>query len=300
MFPVERHRKIVEILNREGQIRVSDIQRTFNIGYETAKKDLQELENKGIITRIHGGAILNSTMQDGSQSKTESESLDCDSDIQNKILSVVRMKGEVKLSDLQVILKIDSNALMKHSTKLAESGLIAMLVCGTTYYLSADNIFLAPIRNYNLYVSRACHKTNRSININNGHLVYVDYNELAIMMASQIKSDCRFVTHSLKCALVLGKQEYEVTLIGGKIDKNGEVIFNGFGSGYSEKFDDAIIYCEMYVEKEGFYTSSQQRAEYLKSVIEYSKRIVCVTDNIRLSQKFFVTKHDVISEIIEI
>ena len=52
MFPVERHKKIVEILNREGQIRVSDIQRTFNIGYETAKKDLQELENKGIITRI--------------------------------------------------------------------------------------------------------------------------------------------------------------------------------------------------------------------------------------------------------
>lgn len=92
MFPVERHKKIVEILNREGQIRVSDIQRTFNIGYETAKKDLQELENKGIITRIHGGAILNDTIQDGLQLKTEFESLDCDSNIQNKILSVVRMK----------------------------------------------------------------------------------------------------------------------------------------------------------------------------------------------------------------
>ena len=165
MFPVERHKKIVEILNREGQIRVSDIQRTFNIGYETAKKDLQELENKGIITRIHGGAILNDTIQDGLQLKTEFESLDCDSNIQNKILSVVRMKGEVKLSDLQVILNIDSNTLMKHSTKLAESGLIAMMVCGTTYYLSVDNISLAPISNYNLYLNRAYHKTKLCINI---------------------------------------------------------------------------------------------------------------------------------------
>ncbi|MCI8788983.1 MAG: DeoR family transcriptional regulator [Lachnospiraceae bacterium] len=300
MFPVERHKKIVEILNREGQIRVSDIQRTFNIGYETAKKDLQELENKGIITRIHGGAILNDTIQDGLQLKTEFESLDCDSNIQNKILSVVRMKGEVKLSDLQVILNIDSNTLMKHSTKLAESGLIAMMVCGTTYYLSVDNISLAPIRNYNLYLNRAYHKTKLCINIDNGHLVYVDYNELTIMIASQIKSNCRFITHSLKCALVLGKLEYEVTLFGGKINNNGEVIFNGFASGYSEKFDDAIIYCEMYVENDGFYTSSQQRAEYLKSVIEYSKRIVCVTDNICLSHKFLVAKHDVISEIIEV
>lgn len=300
MFPVERHKKIVEILNREGQIRVSDIQRTFNIGYETAKKDLQELENKGIITRIHGGAILNDTIQDGLQLKTEFESLDCDSNIQNKILSVVRMKGEVKLSDLQVILNIDSNTLMKHSTKLAESGLIAMMVCGTTYYLSVDNISLAPIRNYNLYLNRAYHKTKLCINIDNGHLVYVDYNELTIMIASQIKSNCRFITHSLKCALVLGKLEYEVTLFGGKINNNGEVIFNGFASGYSEKFDDAIIYCEMYVENDGFYTSSQQRAEYLKSVIEYSKRIVCVTDNICLPHKFLVAKHDVISEIIEV
>lgn len=243
---------------------------------------------------------MNDTIQDGLQLKTEFESLDCDSNIQNKILSVVRMKGEVKLSDLQVILNIDSNTLMKHSTKLAESGLIAMMVCGTTYYLSVDNISLAPIRNYNLYLNRAYHKTKLCINIDNGHLVYVDYNELTIMIASQIKSNCRFITHSLKCALVLGKLEYEVTLFGGKINNNGEVIFNGFASGYSEKFDDAIIYCEMYVENDGFYTSSQQRAEYLKSVIEYSKRIVCVTDNICLSHKFLVAKHDVISEIIEV
>ena len=40
LFPVERRKKILEIVEKEGRITVSDIQRIFLVGYETAKKDL--------------------------------------------------------------------------------------------------------------------------------------------------------------------------------------------------------------------------------------------------------------------
>lgn len=38
LFPVERRKKILEIVEKEGRITVSDIQRIFLVGYETAKK----------------------------------------------------------------------------------------------------------------------------------------------------------------------------------------------------------------------------------------------------------------------
>ena len=57
LFPVERRKKILEIVEKEGRLTVSDIQRMFLIGYETAKKDLALLESDNKLKRVHGGAI---------------------------------------------------------------------------------------------------------------------------------------------------------------------------------------------------------------------------------------------------
>ncbi len=57
LFPVERRKKILEIVEKEGRITVADIQRIFLVGYETAKKDLAMLENDNKLKRVHGGAI---------------------------------------------------------------------------------------------------------------------------------------------------------------------------------------------------------------------------------------------------
>lgn len=61
LFPIERRQKILEIIKKEGRIRVCDIQRIFLVGYEVAKKDLAILETDNLIKRVHGGAVtLNS------------------------------------------------------------------------------------------------------------------------------------------------------------------------------------------------------------------------------------------------
>lgn len=64
LFPVERRKKILEIVEKEGRITVSDIQRIFLVGYETAKKDLALLESDNKLKRVHGGAISLSSNND--------------------------------------------------------------------------------------------------------------------------------------------------------------------------------------------------------------------------------------------
>ncbi len=57
MFMEERHHAILEILKKNGRISTPEIQRRFNVGYDSAKRDLRILEEKGLLKRTHGGAI---------------------------------------------------------------------------------------------------------------------------------------------------------------------------------------------------------------------------------------------------
>lgn len=57
MFIEERHRAILEIIDSKGRITTSEIQEMFDVGYETAKRDLRILEQKGLLKRTYGGAV---------------------------------------------------------------------------------------------------------------------------------------------------------------------------------------------------------------------------------------------------
>ena len=57
MFPEERHAEILKIIGEEGRITISQIQTKFNIGFDSARRDLRILEEKGLLKRTYGGAI---------------------------------------------------------------------------------------------------------------------------------------------------------------------------------------------------------------------------------------------------
>lgn len=57
MFIEERHREILRLLDEKGSISTSEIQERFGVGYDSAKRDLRILEEKGLLKRTHGGAI---------------------------------------------------------------------------------------------------------------------------------------------------------------------------------------------------------------------------------------------------
>ena len=57
MFIEERHQAILNILSEKGRISNSEIQETFQVSYDSAKRDLRLLEEQGLLKRTHGGAI---------------------------------------------------------------------------------------------------------------------------------------------------------------------------------------------------------------------------------------------------
>lgn len=57
MFIEERHQAILEKISKNGSITTGDIQENFGVSYDSAKRDLRILEEKGLLKRTHGGAI---------------------------------------------------------------------------------------------------------------------------------------------------------------------------------------------------------------------------------------------------
>jgi len=59
MLNEERRQTILAIISQNKKIRVKQIARKFGISEVTIRKDLEALEKRGFLTRVHGGAILN-------------------------------------------------------------------------------------------------------------------------------------------------------------------------------------------------------------------------------------------------
>ncbi len=53
----DRKKKILSLLNQNGNVRVAELSRVFNISEVTIRTDLADMEYKGLLTRVHGGAV---------------------------------------------------------------------------------------------------------------------------------------------------------------------------------------------------------------------------------------------------
>ncbi|MFC5530084.1 DeoR/GlpR family DNA-binding transcription regulator [Cohnella yongneupensis] len=58
MLAVTRHQSILELIQAEGTVQVSDLSERFNVTAKTIREDLEKLEEKGLLKRIHGGAVV--------------------------------------------------------------------------------------------------------------------------------------------------------------------------------------------------------------------------------------------------
>jgi len=56
MLPVERHREIVDRVERSGSVRTVELAHTLQVAAETIRRDLEKLDAEGRLVRIHGGA----------------------------------------------------------------------------------------------------------------------------------------------------------------------------------------------------------------------------------------------------
>jgi DeoR/GlpR family transcriptional regulator of sugar metabolism len=66
----DRRNQIIELISKEGSVRVSDLSKLFEISEVTIRNDLSDLEATGMLERVHGGAVrsnkayLNMTLRD--------------------------------------------------------------------------------------------------------------------------------------------------------------------------------------------------------------------------------------------
>lgn len=71
MLKDERQDLIVELVNSENIIEVSDLTSALNVTEMTIRRDLKDLEEKGLLKRIHGGAKKVRTLSNVEYSNTE-------------------------------------------------------------------------------------------------------------------------------------------------------------------------------------------------------------------------------------
>lgn len=56
MNSFERRNKIIQLVNEQGTVLVQDLAGVFAASEATIRADLRFLEQKGVVTRFHGGA----------------------------------------------------------------------------------------------------------------------------------------------------------------------------------------------------------------------------------------------------
>lgn len=59
IFAEERKAQIVDYINRNAKATVAELCAYFNVSQATIRNDLRDLDNNGLISRVHGGAIAN-------------------------------------------------------------------------------------------------------------------------------------------------------------------------------------------------------------------------------------------------
>lgn len=57
MLKAERHRLILEVLENQGHLSVADLCQQFGVSEMTIRRDLSDLEQQGLLRRVHGGAV---------------------------------------------------------------------------------------------------------------------------------------------------------------------------------------------------------------------------------------------------
>jgi DeoR/GlpR family transcriptional regulator of sugar metabolism len=65
MFDLERQQKIVNIIEKRIRVRVSELSEMLGVSEATVRRDLDKLHNRGLVQRIHGGALISEKNSSG-------------------------------------------------------------------------------------------------------------------------------------------------------------------------------------------------------------------------------------------
>lgn len=59
MLVEQRYQRIIDLMQADGSVRVSELKKNLGVSPETIRRDLENMEQQGLIRRTRGGAFLN-------------------------------------------------------------------------------------------------------------------------------------------------------------------------------------------------------------------------------------------------
>jgi DeoR family galactitol utilization operon repressor len=149
MNSFERRNKIVDLINSQDSVLVLDLSHTFGISEVTIRADLRLLEEKGLVTRFHGGAAkLGSNLAESDNQEVMLEDrYKLASDPKKRIaqaaarminegMTVILDSGSTTLSIAEALVKKTNITVITNSLPaayiLADNKDITLVVCGGT------------------------------------------------------------------------------------------------------------------------------------------------------------------------
>lgn len=89
MWPKERHQRIISMLSSKQLVSANDLAGLLEVSRETVRRDLLELEKRGLITRVHGGAVLPNKGHEAPFENRRDEQISAKQDIARKAVTLI-------------------------------------------------------------------------------------------------------------------------------------------------------------------------------------------------------------------
>jgi len=129
MLAITRKTKIKEIIVDKKSVTVVELATKFNVTEETIRRDLQQLEDEGVLKRIYGGAYIDETVQSDVDIQLRENILVKDKEIiANECIKLVKDGDSVFLDASTTSLYIAMKIKNKHITVITNSLKIASLL----------------------------------------------------------------------------------------------------------------------------------------------------------------------------
>lgn len=134
----ERRDEILEELKEKEAVYVTDLAKKHKVSYETIRKDLAALEQKGLLLKSYGGATLKKNAVELPFNKREKENNNQKINIAKKALSLIPQNASILISSGSTTLELAKLLSVKKGFKIFTDSLpIASLLLG-----SENQVFL--------------------------------------------------------------------------------------------------------------------------------------------------------------
>lgn len=134
MLAAQRRATIINELNRDGTVRVSDLVRLLGVSDMTVRRDLQQLQRDGLLAKVHGGATA----------VTEPASLEL----------TFEVKSRLRLAEKE--------AIARRAAELVRPGSAIAVSAGTTTHAFARHLVTIPgltVVTNSVWVSDVLHRS---------------------------------------------------------------------------------------------------------------------------------------------